>query len=289
MLTIWWWIITGLPLNDRPLIQHAWEEARDAGIEEFIFVTGRQKEMLEEHFDFQPELTATLEKRGKDDLIEKLKGCEMPAGKLLLTRQPHPLGLGHAIWCASKLVGDEPFAVILPDDAILNKKGCLSQMMDAYSEHGGNLVAAMDVPREDTAKYGVIDIAKDNGQTVAVKALVEKPDPTKAPSTLCVIGRYILQPEIFDHLGKFEKGAGGEIQLTDAMARLIGSQPFHGFRFEGTRYDCGSRTGFIEANIAYALQDPQIGGEVMEMVRKFSGTTAPTAAPTRELKAIRKI
>lgn len=261
-----------LPINDRPLIQHAVEEARAAGIEEFLFVTGRQKEMLEEHFDYQPELANTLEARGKTDLLDKLMDTIMPEGKLFLTRQPKPLGLGHAVWCAKKLVGDEPFAVILPDDMVLAQTGCLAQMVETYNELGGNVVAVMDVPRADTAKYGVLDIAKDNGKTVAVKGLVEKPAPEKAPSTLSIIGRYILQPEVFDHLAAFEKGAGGEIQLTDAMAKLIGTQPFHGLRFDGTRYDCGHRLGFLEANVAYALADSEIGDAFRDILEKYTTT-----------------
>ncbi len=258
-----------LPLVDRPLIQHAVEEARDAGIEEFIFVTGRYKEMLEEHFDYQPELMETLESRGKTDMVEKVRACEMPEGKLFRTRQARPLGLGHAIWCARKLVGDEPFAILLPDDVVLAKKGCLSQMVDTYNKTGGNIVAVMDVPRKDTNKYGVLDIGKDDGKLVEVKGLVEKPEPEAAPSTLSIIGRYILQPEVFSYLSAFERGAGNEIQLTDSMARLIGKQPFNGLRFDGTRYDCGSRLGFIEANIAFALQDPEIGGDVEKILDKF--------------------
>lgn len=264
-----------LPINDRPLIQHAVEEARAAGIEEFVFVTGRQKEMLEEHFDFQPELMATLEQRGKKDLLEKVTSTAMPEGKLFLTRQPKPLGLGHAIWCAQKLVGDEPFAVILPDDTVLAEKGCLAQMVEVYNEVGGNVVAVMDVPREDTAKYGVLDIDKETGNTVSIKGLVEKPAPENAPSTLSIIGRYILQPEVFTHLAAFEKGAGGEIQLTDAMAKLIGKQPFHGLRFAGTRYDCGGRLGFLEANIAFALADPEIGDAVADILKKFTDVKTP--------------
>lgn len=258
-----------LPLVDRPLIQHAVDEARDAGIEEFIFVTGRYKEMLEEHFDFQPELIHTLEARGKKDLLDRVKSCEIEAGKLFLTRQPKPLGLGHAIWCAKKLISDEPFAILLPDDVVLADKGCLSQMVEMYNETGGNVVAVMDVPREDTAKYGILDIEKDNGKIVSVKGLVEKPSPETSPSTLSIIGRYILQPDVFEPLSAFDKGAGGEIQLTDAMAKLIGKQPFHGYRFDGTRFDCGSRLGFIEANIAFSLQDKEIGAQVAEFLRKY--------------------
>lgn len=259
-----------LPLVDRPLIQHAFEEAREAGIEEFIFVTGRSKELLEEHFDYQPELEQTLEARGKVEMLRKVKSSEMPEGKLYLTRQARALGLGHAIWCARKLIGDEPFAIMLPDDVVLAKRGCLSQMVEAYNETGGNLVAVMDVPREDTNKYGILDIGSDNGKIATVKGLVEKPKPEDAPSTLSIIGRYILQPEVFDKLSAFEKGAGGEIQLTDAMAKLIGLQPFHGLRFEGKRYDCGSRLGFIEANIAFSMRDYEIGAQVQEIVKNFA-------------------
>lgn len=259
-----------LPLVDRPLIQHAIDEARDAGIEEFIFVTGRAKEMLEEHFDYQPELMATLEARGKTDLLDKIKSTALPEGSLFLTRQARPLGLGHAIWCAKKLVGDEPFAILLPDDVVLAERGCLSQMIDTYNKVGGNLVAVMDVPREQTASYGILDVRSDDGKLVDVKGLVEKPKPENAPSTLSIIGRYILQPEIFNHLATFEKGAGGEIQLTDAMAKLLGKQPFHGVRYDGQRYDCGSRIGFIEANIAFSLQDPEIGNDVREILKKYA-------------------
>lgn len=258
-----------LPINDRPLIQHVYEEARDAGIEEFIFVTGRQKEMLEEHFDYQPELEQTLQSRGKDDMLEKVRDSEMPAGKLFLTRQPKPLGLGHAIWCAKKLIGDEPFAILLPDDLVLYEQGCLSQMVDVYNEKGGNVIAVKDVPRKETNKYGIVDIGEQNDNITEVKGLVEKPNPDDAPSTLSVVGRYILQPEVLDHLAAFEKGAGNEIQLTDSMAKLIGKQPFHGLTFKGQHYDCGSRLGFIEANLAYGLADPEIGDNVSKILTKF--------------------
>ncbi|MCB1562667.1 MAG: UTP--glucose-1-phosphate uridylyltransferase GalU [Alphaproteobacteria bacterium] len=263
-----------LPLVDRPLIQHAFEEAREAGIEEFIFVTGRSKEMLEEHFDYQPELEQALEARGKHDMLRKVRTSEMPEGKLYLTRQARALGLGHAIWCARKLVGNEPFAIMLPDDVVLSRRGCLSQMVEAYNETGGNLVAVMDVPRAETNKYGILDVEKDDGKIAVIKGLVEKPAPEEAPSTLSIIGRYILQPEIFEKLAAFEKGAGGEIQLTDAMAKLLGSQPFHGLRFEGRRYDCGSRLGFIEANIAFSMRDPEIGAQVQNIVRRFADELA---------------
>lgn len=259
-----------LPLVDRPLIQHAVEEARDAGIEEFIFVTGRHKEMLEEHFDYQPELAEKLEAVGKQELLDKMRTAEMPVGSIFLTRQPKALGLGHAIWCAKKLVGDEPFAVMLPDDVVLAPKGCLAQMVEEYNKTGGNLVAVMDVPREQTSKYGILDIKADHGHIVEIKGLVEKPKPADAPSTLSIIGRYILQPEVFNHLDAFETGAGGEIQLTDAMAKLIGKQAFHGFRYEGTRFDCGSRLGFIEATLAYGMRDPEIGADVQGIIKKYA-------------------
>lgn len=258
-----------LPLGDRPLIQHAVEEARDAGIEEFIFITGRKKEMLEEHFDYQPELMETLESRGKNALLDLVLKSEMPANALFTTRQAKPLGLGHAIWCAKKLVGDEPFAILLPDDVVLAEKGCLSQMIETYNEVGGNLVGVMDVPLEDTSKYGILDIDNDNGKLVSIKGLVEKPDPKSAPSTLSIIGRYILQPEVFEHLSSFERGAGNEIQLTDSMAKLIGTQPFNGLRYDGTRFDCGSRLGFIEANLAYGLADKEISADVRKILDKF--------------------
>jgi len=258
-----------LPINDRPLIQHVVEEARDAGIEEFIFVTGRHKNMLEEHFDFQPELESTLISRGKDAMLEKVRDSEMPAGKLFTTRQPKPLGLGHAVWCAHKLIGDEPFAIILPDDLVDYKEGCLAQMINTYNEHGGNVVAVKDVPRADTSKYGILDIESDNGTEVSIRGLVEKPDPKDAPSTLSIIGRYILQPEVFEHLSAFETGAGDEIQLTDAMAKLLGRQAFHGLRFKGNHFDCGSRLGFIAANIAYSLKDPEIGDGVKALIEGY--------------------
>jgi UTP--glucose-1-phosphate uridylyltransferase len=259
-----------LPINDRPLIQHVFEEARAAGIEEFIFITGRHKNMLEEHFDYQPELEQTLQSRGKTDMLEKIRDSEMPAGKLFLTRQPKPLGLGHAIWCAKKLIGDDPFAILLPDDLVLHEQGCLSQMVEVYNEKGGNVVAVKDVQRKETNKYGIVDIGNEEDNVIQVKGLVEKPDPDEAPSTLSVVGRYILQPEVLDYLAAFETGAGNEIQLTDSMAKLIRQQPFHGLKFDGKHYDCGSRLGFIEANLAYGLADPEIGQHVSKILTKFS-------------------
>ena len=259
-----------LPINDRPLIQHVFEEAREAGIEEFIFVTGRHKNMLEEHFDFQPELEETLLSRGKQDMLAKVQDSEMGAGQLFCTRQPRPLGLGHAVWCARKLVGDEPFAILLPDDVVNHDTGCLRQMIETYNQHGGNVVAVKDVPQQETSKYGILDIDTDNGKTVSIKGLVEKPKPEDAPSTLSIIGRYILQPEVFNYLAAFETGAGNEIQLTDAMAKLLGNQPFHGLRFAGNHYDSGSRLGFIQANMAYASQDNEIGADVKQAILEMA-------------------
>ncbi|HCQ70674.1 MAG TPA: UTP--glucose-1-phosphate uridylyltransferase [Rhodospirillaceae bacterium] len=259
-----------LTINDRPLIQHVFDEAREAGIEEFIFVTGRHKELLEEHFDYQPELEYTLRKRGKDDMLTKVQESEIPAGSLFLTRQPKPLGLGHAIWCAQKLVGDEPFAILLPDVLMRGETGCLKQMVDTYNEIGGNIIAVEDVPREETEKYGIVDTGGSNDDIAPVKALVEKPSPPEAPSTMSVVGRYILQPEIFDHLSAFETGAGGEIQLTDAMSKLIGNQPFNTMRFDGKSYDCGSRLGFIEANLVYGMNDDKIGAGVRALLKEHA-------------------
>lgn len=259
-----------LPIGDRPLIQHVYEEARAAGIEKFIFVTGRHKNMLQEHFDFQPELMKTLESRGKHEMLEKVRDSQMPEGHLFTTRQAKPLGLGHAIWCAKDLIGDEPFAILLPDDLVLNGRGCLAQMVETYNETGGNVVAVKNVPKEETYKYGILEVDNEDTNIVDIKGMVEKPAVKDAPSTLSVVGRYILQPEVLDHLSAFETGAGNEIQLTDSMAKLIGTQPFHGLKFTGTHYDCGSRLGFIEANIAYGLADEDIGDQVKTILKNYS-------------------
>lgn len=258
-----------LTLVDRPLIQHAVDEARAAGIEQFIFVTSRGKGALEDHFDGNGDLMRVLEARNKTREIDLLKTTDIDSGQLLFTRQRDPLGLGHAVWCARHLVGNEPFAVLLADDVVLAEKPCLKQMIEAYGEVGGNLVAVVDVPREKTNRYGILDVEKDDGRMAKVKGLVEKPSPEKAPSTLSIIGRYILQPEIFAELETNKAGAGGEIQLTDSMARLIGKQPFHGLRYEGTRYDCGDKIGFIEANVAFALAHPEMSARVREAIRKI--------------------
>jgi UTP--glucose-1-phosphate uridylyltransferase len=258
-----------LTLVDRPLIQHAVDEARAAGIEQFIFVTSRGKGALEDHFDSNNDLKRTLETRGKKQALEILEATEIESGQLLFTRQREPLGLGHAVWCARHLVGNEPFAVLLADDVVLAKKSCLHQMIETYNNIGGNLVAVVDVPREQTNRYGILDVESDDGKLAKIKGLVEKPEPAKAPSTLSIIGRYILQPQIFDELESKRTGAGGEIQLTDSMARLIGKQPFHGLRYEGTRYDCGDKIGFIEANAAFALAHPDMGGAVRDALAKL--------------------
>jgi len=252
-----------LPLADKPLIQHAVDEAKAAGIEMFCFVTSRGKSPLEDHFDLNYELNETLRQRGKDDLLRIVEGIQIESGNLSYVRQAKPLGLGHAVWCAREFIGNEPFAVLLPDEQVLGDKPCLAQMMEAYEELGGNLLSTFEVPREQTNKYGILDVDGDSsGKVVTVKGLVEKPDPEVAPSTLSIQGRYILQPEVFETLSRFETGAGGEIQLTDAMAKLIGRQPFHGFRFEGQRFDCGDKLGFVLANVAYALERPDMAQKV---------------------------
>ena len=253
-----------LPLVDKPLIQHAVEEARAAGIEDIIFVTSQGKSAIEDHFDINGDLNKVLEARGKLDMLDAVRATEIGSGKLFYTRQQQPLGLGHAVWCARKLVGDEPFAVLLPDDVVLAGTPCLQQMVEAYNEVGGNIVAVVDVPREHTNRYGILDVGSDDGRLAAVKGLVEKPKPEVAPSTLSIIGRYILQPELFAHLDRQERGAGNEIQLTDSMARMIGTQPFHGLRFRAPGIDCGDRVGFLEANIAFALQSPGSWPKVRE-------------------------
>jgi UTP--glucose-1-phosphate uridylyltransferase len=259
-----------LPVVDKPLIQYAVDEAREAGIEEFIFVTGRAKSAIEDHFDHSYELEHSLEERGKDDILATIREIIPAAGQISYTRQQKPLGLGHAVWCARYHIHDEPFAVLLADDLILAKPGCLKQMMETYQETGGNLVAVEDVPKEHTDRYGILDVVEDNGKIARAQGLVEKPNPADAPSTLSIIGRYILQPQVFEQLDRQEKGAGGEIQLTDAMARTIGDVPFHGFRFEGNRYDCGNRLGFLEANLAFSLDRDDMRDGVVEMLKKYS-------------------
>lgn len=258
-----------LPIVDRPLIQYAVDEAREAGIEEFIFVTGRAKSAIEDHFDHSIELERSLEDSGKQDVLAAISEWVPEPGQISYTRQQNPLGLGHAVWCARYHIHDEPFAVLLADDLILAKPGCLKQMLEIYNEVGGNLVAVEDVPKGHTNRYGILDVVEAVGRLVRAQGLVEKPDPGEAPSTLSIIGRYILQPEVFEQLDRQEKGAGGEIQLTDAMARTIEAIPFHGFRFDGKRYDCGNKLGFIEANIAFALERSEMKDDMAEILARL--------------------
>jgi UTP--glucose-1-phosphate uridylyltransferase len=258
-----------LPVVDRPLIQYAVDEARAAGIEQFIFVTGRGKSAIEDHFDHSIELENLLAARHKLDILNDLRETLLPPGDIAYVRQQEPLGLGHAVWCARNLVGNEPFAVLLADDLIQSDTPCLKQMVDVFAETGGNVIAAMEVPDTHTSRYGIIDAGGAKGYVRPVQALVEKPAPGTAPSNLAVIGRYILMPDVFDELSRKEKGSGNEIQLTDAMARLIDRQPFHGLAFEGQRFDCGDKLGFLEANIAFAMARDALGEGTCEMIRRL--------------------
>ncbi len=258
-----------LTIVDKPLIQYAVEEAIAAGIEKIIFITGRGKTVMADHFDHSFELEQMLEERGKEEALLSVREWMPEPGQISFTRQQKPLGLGHAVWCARNFIADEPFAVLSADDLVLSETGCMSQLMEAYREVGGNVVAVEDVPREQTNRYGILDVVADDGRLARAKGLVEKPEPDKAPSTLSMIGRYILQPEVLGHLDKHERGAGGEIQLTDAMAKTIGDIPFHGMRFEGRRFDCGHRLGFIEANIAFALQRRDLEQQVRDMLKEY--------------------
>jgi len=257
-----------MTLVDRPLIQYAIDEARAAGIKEFIFVTSRGKGALEDYFDHSPELEATLRKKGKEALLKELKKTNMDSGAIAYIRQHKALGLGHAVWCARRLVGDEPFAVILPDDVIAAEKPCLQQMIEAYAETGGNMVAAMEVPAEKTSSYGVLNVKEDMGTHVSVNGMVEKPAAGTAPSNLAVIGRYILSPKIMQNLNKMKSGAGGEIQLTDAIAQEIeAEQNVFGYRFTGQRYDCGSKAGFLQATVAFGLAREDLQDELAEFLQ----------------------
>ena len=258
-----------LPVVDRPLIQYAVDEARAAGIEQFCFVTGRGKTSIVEHFDVAYELERTLEERNKMDVLRELRGLAIEPGSLLTVRQQVPMGLGHAIWCARTFIGDDPFAILLPDDLMQCDKPCIGQLAEAYAETGGNVVAIEEVPMDRVNKYGVIDVEKDMGRLVSIKGLVEKPPIDQAPSNLTIIGRYVLMPEVIGHLAKMEKGAGGEIQLTDSMAKLIGHQPFHGVRYEGRRFDCGDKVGYLEAQIAFALARPEIAPAVRQFLNTY--------------------
>jgi len=262
-----------MTLVDRPLIQYAIDEARAAGITEFIFVTSRGKGALEDYFDLAPNLEEELRIKGKTDMLEVLKQTNMDSGALAYIRQHKALGLGHAVWCARRLIGDQPFAVILPDDVIAADKPCLQQMVEAYEECGGNMVAAMEVPPEKTSSYGVLDISSEEGNLLNVKNMVEKPAAGEAPSNLAVIGRYILAPSVLKNLSSMGKGAGGEIQLTDAIAAdLEKGRKVFGYRFEGQRFDCGSKSGFLQATVAFGLARPELQGDLSEYIKSIAPT-----------------
>lgn len=260
-----------LPLVDRPLIQRAVEEAQEAGIEEFIFVSGRGKSLITEHFDFQPELSQALKDKKKFDLLEKVQKSDLESGHLTTALQQLPLGLGHAVWCARNLVGDEPFVLMLADVMILGHGG-VKDMIAAYNQHGGNVIASAHVPLPDTKKYGILDVEDQKADVSRIKAMVEKPEPDQAPSTLSIVGRYILQPEIFAILEQQKAGSGGEIQLTDGMQTLLQSQPFTSVQLKGPYFDCGQHIGFIEANIAFALKDPDFSADMKAILKKYTGS-----------------
>lgn len=263
-----------MTLVDRPLVQYAIDEAREAGIKEFIFVTSRGKGALEDYFDNSPVLEQELRKKGKDGLLETLKSTNMESGAIAYIRQHKALGLGHAVWCARRLIGKEPFAVMLPDDVIAAETSCLKQMVEAYEETGGNMVAAMEVPPEKASAYGVLDPKNDMGAVVEAKGMVEKPKPEDAPSNLAVIGRYILEPSVLRNLNQIKQGAGGEIQLTDAIAADIGrGVPVYGYRFNGQRYDCGSKAGFLQATVAFALEREDLRDELMQYLQEVTAAS----------------
>lgn len=260
-----------MTLVDRPLIQYAIDEARAAGITEFIFVTSRGKGALEDYFDLAPNLEEELRRKGKDDLLETLRQTNMDSGAIAYIRQHKALGLGHAVWCARRLIGDKPFAVILPDDVIAAEKPCLQQMVEAYEETGGNMVAAMEVAPEKTSSYGILDVESENGNLLGVKSMVEKPKASEAPSNLAVIGRYILAPSVLKNLDNLEKGAGGEIQLTDAIAAdLNQGHKVHGYRFAGQRFDCGSKSGFLQATVAYGLARAELRDDLAGYIKSIA-------------------
>jgi len=258
-----------MSLVDRPLIQYAIDEARAAGIKEFIFVTSRGKAALEDYFDHAPQLEAELKRKGKNDLLDEVKNTNMDSGAIAYIRQHKPLGLGHAVWCARRLVGNEPFAVILPDDIIAAEKPCLQQMVEAFAENPGCMVAAMEVPKDNVSAYGVLDVKEDHGSLVSVNGMVEKPAPGEEPSNLAVIGRYLLTPQIFKNLNAKQTGAGGEIQLTDAIAKEIDEdRPVYGYRFQGQRYDCGSKSGYLQATVSFALARPDLRDDLMNFLQE---------------------
>lgn len=257
-----------MTLVDRPLIQYAIDEARAAGIKEFIFVTSRGKGALEDYFDNSPVLEQELRKKGKDDLLEILRDTNMESGAIAYIRQHKALGLGHAVWCARRLIANEPFAVILPDDVIAAETPCLQQMVEAFEEAPGSMVAAMAVPDEHTSAYGVLDVKEDMGSLVSVKGMIEKPEPGTAPSNLAVIGRYILTPDVLRNLNRIKTGKGGEIQLTDAIAAEIeADRPVYGYRFRGQRFDCGSKAGFLQATVSFGLARDDLRDSLMEFLQ----------------------
>lgn len=258
-----------LPVVDKPLIQYAVEEAAAAGIEYFIFVTGRGKSVLVDHFDHAPELEALLNSRGKDDVLDSLLASKPDPGRVFSVRQQVPLGLGHAVWCARAILGNEPFAVLLPDELLMSDPPCLKQLLDVHEKVGGNIVAVTEVPKEHTNRYGILDVESDDGRVAKARGMVEKPDPASAPSGLANIGRYILDPAVFEHLDKQIAGADGEIQLTDAIDATTSSVPFHGVRFEGERFDCGDKVGYLTANVAFALKRPDMADRVRDAVGKL--------------------
>jgi len=258
-----------LTVVDRPLIQYAVEECRQAGIDEFVFVSGRNKVALEDHFDLAYELEMTLEQRKKAPELAETQGATIEPGNAIFTRQQKPLGLGHAVWCARHWIGHEPFAVLLPDELTLDTPSCIGQLAQAHEKTGGSVVAVMDVPREQTKSYGIVAVKSEKDRLAEITGMVEKPKPEEAPSTLALIGRYVLLPEVFEHLDRHEAGAGGEIQLTDAMAKMIGRSPFHAMRYTGRRYDCGSRLGFLEANIAISLSRADTKAESRGLIERL--------------------
>ena len=258
------------PVVDKPLIQYALEEAREAGIEEYIFVTGRSKSTIQDHFGRSYELEKILIENNKSELVEEIKSWVPDPSEISYVRQQKALGLGHAVWCARNNIGDEPFAVLLADDLVLSNPGCLAQMMEVYAKVKGNVVAIEEVSIEKVNRYGVLDIESEDGVVVKAKGLVEKPNPEVAPSNLSIIGRYILQPDVFRKLGNQEKGAGNEVQLTDAIAETLNDIPFHGFKFAGKRFDCGSRLGYLEANLAYALERPSMKDDILTIINKYN-------------------
>lgn len=258
-----------LPVVDKPLIQYAVEEAKTAGIEHFIFVTGHNKTAIEDHFDANPALEKLLAQERKFDLLQFLHESTLESGKISYTRQSEPKGLGHAVWCARDLIGNEPFAVLLPDDIFHCQTPCLKQLVEAYDKVGGNIVAINDVPREQTNRYGVLSVESDDGTLVKANGMIEKPTPERAPSTCAISGRYILSPEVLVELNQQRTGVKGEIQLTDAMAATLDRVPFHGVRFEGRRFDCGNKIGFLMANIEYALDRPDLAEEFKQALKEL--------------------